>query len=151
MVKHRIEFNASIARPPRERAASTAPAPRRALESWHFALVQTIYAAPRKVSRNIMLSHAGGAPIDIEGALDESFLIQPVHAGPCQSFRGYGSLGEAQRRQPTAHAGLGLTATVMMIVTMSVEGWTEICLLPAVNRAIPRYTPLQPAMCLAAE
>jgi isopenicillin-N N-acyltransferase-like protein len=59
---------------------------RRALESAHFALaVQTVYATPKTVSNNIMLSHAGGAALDIESAPDESFLLQPrdgllVHA-----------------------------------------------------------------------
>jgi isopenicillin-N N-acyltransferase like protein len=53
---------------------------RRALESAHFALgIQTIYATGKWVSNNIMLSHAGGAAIDIESAPDESFLIQPEH------------------------------------------------------------------------
>ncbi len=51
---------------------------RRALESPHFALgIQTIYATPKWVSNNIMLSHAGGAALDIESAPDESFLLQP--------------------------------------------------------------------------
>lgn len=59
---------------------------RRALESPHFALgIQAIYATPKWVSNNIMLSHAGGAALDIESAPDESFLLQPdagllVHA-----------------------------------------------------------------------
>jgi isopenicillin-N N-acyltransferase-like protein len=53
---------------------------RRALESAHFALgIQTIYATPKFVSNNIMLSHAGGAAVDIESAPDESFVIQPDH------------------------------------------------------------------------
>ncbi len=64
---------------------------RRALESAHFALgIQTIYATAKFVSNNIMLSHAGGAAIDIESAPDESFLIQPdngllVHANHFES------------------------------------------------------------------
>jgi isopenicillin-N N-acyltransferase-like protein len=59
---------------------------RRALETPHFALaVQAVYATPKWVSNNIMLSHAGGAALDIESAPDESFLLQPdngllVHA-----------------------------------------------------------------------
>jgi isopenicillin-N N-acyltransferase-like protein len=59
---------------------------RKALENVHFALaIQTIYATPKTVSNNIMLSHAGGAALDIESAPDESFLVQPsggllVHA-----------------------------------------------------------------------
>ena len=53
---------------------------RRALESPHFALgIQTIYATAKFVSNNIMLSHTGGAAVDIESAPDESFLIQPEH------------------------------------------------------------------------
>ena len=53
---------------------------RRALESAHFALgIQTIYATAKFVSNNIMLSHAGGAAVDIESAPDESFVIQPEH------------------------------------------------------------------------
>jgi isopenicillin-N N-acyltransferase-like protein len=52
---------------------------RRALESPHFALaIQAIYATQKWVSNNIMLSHAGGAALDIESAPDESFLLQPV-------------------------------------------------------------------------
>lgn len=64
---------------------------RRALESPHFALgIQTIYATPKWVSNNIMLSHAGGAAVDIESAPDESFVIQPdqgllVHANNFES------------------------------------------------------------------
>ena len=64
---------------------------RRALESPHFALgIQTIYATGKFVSNNIMLSHAGGAAVDIESAPDESFLIQPengllVHANHFES------------------------------------------------------------------
>ena len=64
---------------------------RRALESAHFALgIQTIYATGKWVSNNIMLSHAGGAAVDIESAPDESFLIQPdqgllVHANHFES------------------------------------------------------------------
>ncbi len=64
---------------------------RRALESTHFALgIQTIYATGKWVSNNIMLSHAGGAAVDIESAPDESFLIQPdqgllVHANHFES------------------------------------------------------------------
>jgi len=69
---------------------------RRALESAHFALgIQTIYATPKWVSNNIMLSHAalnqtGGAAVDIESAPDESFVIQPdngllVHANHFES------------------------------------------------------------------
>jgi isopenicillin-N N-acyltransferase like protein len=64
---------------------------RRALESAHFALaVQTIYATPKTVSNNIMLSHAGGAALDIESAPDESFVLQPhdgllVHANHFES------------------------------------------------------------------
>ena len=52
----------------------------------HFALaIETIYARPKWVSNNIMLSHAGGAALDIESAPDESFMLQPdngllVHA-----------------------------------------------------------------------
>ena len=66
---------------------------RRALESPHFALgIQTIYATPKWVSNNIMLSHAGGAALDIESAPDESFLLQPengllVHANHFESIR----------------------------------------------------------------
>jgi isopenicillin-N N-acyltransferase-like protein len=64
---------------------------RRALDSAHFALgIQTIYATAKFVSNNIMLSHAGGAAVDIESAPDESFLIQPdqgllVHANHFES------------------------------------------------------------------
>jgi isopenicillin-N N-acyltransferase like protein len=64
---------------------------RRALESQHFALgIQAIYATPKTVSNNIILSHAGGAAIDIESAPDESFLLQPrdgllVHANHFES------------------------------------------------------------------
>jgi isopenicillin-N N-acyltransferase-like protein len=72
---------------------------RRALESAHFALgIQTIYATPKWVSNNIMLSHAPvdhasighGAAVDIESAPDESFVIQPdngllVHANHFES------------------------------------------------------------------
>jgi isopenicillin-N N-acyltransferase like protein len=64
---------------------------RRALENPHFALaVQTIYATPKTVSNNIMLSHAGGAALDIESAPEESFLLQPqdgllVHANHFES------------------------------------------------------------------
>jgi isopenicillin-N N-acyltransferase like protein len=64
---------------------------RRALESPHFALgIQTIYATEKFVSNNIMLSHAGGAAVDIESAPDESFLLQPdsgllVHANHFES------------------------------------------------------------------
>jgi isopenicillin-N N-acyltransferase like protein len=59
---------------------------RRALESPHLALaIQAIYATPKWVSNNIMLSHADGAAVDIESAPDDSFLLQPdngllVHA-----------------------------------------------------------------------
>jgi isopenicillin-N N-acyltransferase-like protein len=53
---------------------------RRVLESPHFALAfQAVYATPKWVSNNIMLSHAGGAALDIESAPDESFLLQPDH------------------------------------------------------------------------
>ena len=64
---------------------------RRALESAHFALaVQTIYTTTKTVSNNIMLSHAGGATLDIESAPDESFVLQPhdgllVHANHFES------------------------------------------------------------------
>lgn len=64
---------------------------RRALESPHFAMgIQTIYATPKWVSNNIMLSHAGGAAVDIESAPDESFVLQPdngllVHANHFES------------------------------------------------------------------
>ncbi len=64
---------------------------RRALESAHFALaIQTIHATPKTVANNIMLSHAGGAALDIESAPDESFLLQPqagllVHANHFES------------------------------------------------------------------
>jgi isopenicillin-N N-acyltransferase-like protein len=64
---------------------------RRALESAHFALgIQTIYVTEKFVSNNIMLSHAGGAAVDIESAPDESFLVQPeggllVHANHFES------------------------------------------------------------------
>ncbi|HEY1930905.1 MAG TPA: C45 family peptidase [Acetobacteraceae bacterium] len=59
---------------------------RRALESPHFALaIQAIYATPKWVSNNIMLSHKDGAALDIESAPDDSFLLHPdngllVHA-----------------------------------------------------------------------
>jgi len=59
---------------------------RRVLESEHFALaIQAVYATPKWVSNNVMLSHAGGAALDIESAPDDSFLLQPdagllVHA-----------------------------------------------------------------------
>ena len=59
---------------------------RRVLESPHFALaIQAVYATPKWVSNNVMLSHAGGAALDIESAPDDSFLLQPeagllVHA-----------------------------------------------------------------------
>jgi isopenicillin-N N-acyltransferase like protein len=64
---------------------------RRALESPHFALgIQTIYSTRKSGSNNIMLSHAGGAAVDIESAPDESFLLQPesgllVHANHFES------------------------------------------------------------------
>ncbi|HTW72421.1 MAG TPA: C45 family peptidase [Acetobacteraceae bacterium] len=51
---------------------------RRVLESEHFAFaIQAVYATPKWVSNNVMLSHAGGAALDIESAPDESFLLQP--------------------------------------------------------------------------
>lgn len=73
---------------------------RRALESPHFALgIQTIYATPKWVSNNIMLSHAGGAALDIESAPDESFLLQPddgllVHANHFESLAALAKLKE---------------------------------------------------------
>jgi isopenicillin-N N-acyltransferase like protein len=59
---------------------------RRVLESAHFALaIQAVYATPKWVSNNVMLSHTGGAALDIESAPDDGFLLQPdagllVHA-----------------------------------------------------------------------
>ena len=59
---------------------------RRVLESAHFALaIQAVYATPKWVSNNVMLSHAGGVALDVESAPDDSLLIQPdggllVHA-----------------------------------------------------------------------
>ena len=59
---------------------------RRVLESAHYALaIQAVYATPKYVANNAMLSHAGGVALDIESAPDESFMLQPeggllVHA-----------------------------------------------------------------------
>jgi isopenicillin-N N-acyltransferase like protein len=176
---------------------------RRALETAHFALaVQTIYTTPKTISNNIMLSHAGGAALDIESAPDESFVLQPqdgllVHANHFESIPALAKLRDtglpttpdsayraervrgilARRRggitvddlkaaffddfatpysvcRPPRPAAVGdnLSATVMMIVMKPVEGWMEICPLPAMNRHFTRYTLGDaPAIAAAAE
>ena len=64
---------------------------RKALLQQHLALaMQTVYAAPKSASNNMIVSHAGGIAIDFECAPDETFQVHAdrgliVHANHWQS------------------------------------------------------------------